>query len=368
MTNFLALLRKEMIQLFKNPKSRFTVLLPPVIQILIFGYAATMDLRRIDYAVLDHDRSTDSRKLIAMFDGSGIFRRAAWPAGERELYDLIGNRRLLLGLVIPQNFARNVEAGASPVQILTDGRNSNTSGLAMGYAQNTVERFNREYRRDNAIPNPGFELETRAWFNVNFNMRYFMIPALLALLTLTVIMLLSAMSLAREREEGTFDQLMVAPYDPWQVLCVKGISCVIVGLLQATLVLLVGLWWFEVPLRGSLALLYLGFGAFLAASTGIGMVISVLCRTLQQAMLGTFLLAVPCGLLSGMSTPIESMPDFLQYLTYFNPMRYGIKLTQQLMLEGAGMDLLWPYFAAMLGIATGAYLLAWIVFRRQLRG
>lgn len=360
---FIALVQKELLVLFKNPKSRMAILVPPMLQLLVFGYAATLDLRHVKMAVLDHDQSQLSRELITAFTGSEIFRLTVLPANEAATADALNHYNALIALVIPPNFARKAQQGNAEVQLLVDARNSNTGGIALGYAQTVMEQFNR--RRGAGVP---VELSTRAWYNPNYDMRYFMIPALLAMLALLDTLMMAALTIAREREDGSFDQLLVAPYSPGEILAGKAIACILVGLLQLTLIFVLAQLWFQLPFYGSYWLLYLGFLVFVTSSVGTGLFLSSLCANLQQAMMGTFLVGVPFVLLSGLVTPIESMPAFFQYFTLVNPMRYGIKILQQLYLEGTGFGLLWPYYLLLSAIAVLNLGAAYWIFRRELRG
>lgn len=366
---FIALVKKEMRQLLKNPKSRFILIMPPLIQMVVLGYAATMDLTSINFAVLDHAHSYTSRQLTAKFTGNGIFKAKRPASSEKELAERISSREILMALVIPENFERRLRGeGTADAQILVDGRNSSTAGIAIGYAQSVAEQFNRQYRIENNLAESPLKLETRAWYNPNYNIRYFMIPALLAMIALLDVMLLTALSIAREREEGTFDQLLVAPYSPGALLAAKAITSIAVGLIQLSFCFLVAILWFRIPFVSSVPVLYCTFILFLFASVGIGLLISVFCSNLQQAMLGAFIVAVPFALLSGIACPIESMPDFFQYLVLINPISYGIKVLHHIFLEGAQFSYLWYPFTMMSVIGTGSLTLAYIIFRRQVRG
>ena len=354
----LALTRKELIAVLKDPRGRFTVFAPPVIQCLLFGYAATYDLNDVPYAVLDEDRTVASQRLLAGFDGSGVFQRVANLDRGADVRNFIDRRQALLVVRIGQDFERQLMAGLrADVQIIADGRNSNTAGTALGYANTVVETFNTQWHADNRQLGPSVQAITRAWYNPNLETRWRMIPSLIGTLTMLQTMLLTAMSVAREREQGTFDQLLATPMGPIEIMAGKALPSLIIGTIQATNILLVAQLWFRIPFAGSFAVLYVGLCAFLLAAVGIGLLVSSVVRTMQQAMLFSFMLIMPFTLLSGLATPISSMPKPLQYGTLLNPLRYAIEIAQRVYLEGAGLTLLaneiWP-LAAMAIVTLAA--------------
>jgi ABC-2 type transport system permease protein len=343
----IALTRKELLAILKDPRSRFSLLIPPILQCLIYGYVATYDLDSVPYASLDRDRSAASRELLAGLDGSGVFKRGADLTRAAEIPRVINERRVLLVIQIDQDFERRLLSGmGTDVQVIADGRNSNTAGIAVGYVNSVVEAFNAKWRDVHGTGAPPIRLTSRAWYNPNLETRWHMVPALLGTLTLLQTLLLTAMSVAREREQGTFDQLLVTPFRPGEIMVGKSLPSMFVGIVQATLILLVAQLWFQIPFAGSLFTLYAGLGLFVLASTGIGLLVSSVSVTMQQAMLFSFLIMMPFALLSGLATPISSMPDVLQYLTLANPLRYAIDIARRVYLEGAGLGLLlsdlWP--------------------------
>jgi ABC-2 type transport system permease protein len=343
----LALTRKELLAVLKDKRSRLSLLIPPVVQALIFGYAATYDLNHVTYAVLDQDHSAASRQLLAAVDGSGVFERVADLQRASDIATYIDARRALLVLQINQNFERQLLSGrGADLQVIADGRNSNTAGTAIGYLGSVVEQFNAAWGGDHGWAPPPVQLVSRAWYNPNLETRWFMIPGMIGTLTLIQTMMLTAMSVAREREQGTFDQLLVTPFRPYEIMAGKALPSMLVGTIQATGVLLVAQLWFHIPFAGSYLTLYAGLTLFLLAAVGIGLLLSSVAATMQQAMLYSMLLIMPFSLLSGLTTPLSSMPDWLQYLTAINPLRYAIDITRRVYLEGAGLNLLlsdlWP--------------------------
>jgi ABC-2 type transport system permease protein len=363
----LALTRKELLAVLKDPRSRFSLLIPPMLQCLIFGYAATYDLHVVPYAVLDHDRSAASYELLARLDGSGVFRRVANLGRATDVSTFINERRALLVLQIDQDFERRLLAGQSAdVQVIADGRNSNTAGTAMSYVSAIVETFNADWRQTHSQGSPPIRMATRAWYNPNLETRWNMIPGLIGTLTMLQTLVLTAMSVAREREQGTFDQLLVTPFRPAEIMAGKALPSILIGTVQATTILLVAQLWFRIPFVGSFVTLYAGLSVFLLAAVGIGLLVSAVAATMQQAMLFSFVLVMPFTLLSGLTTPLSSMPRVLQYVTLVNPLRYAIDLVQRVYLEGAGLGRLLPDLWPLAVLATVTLAAASWMFRHRL--
>lgn len=364
----LALTLKELLAVLKDPQERFTLLAPPILQCLVFGYAATYDLNDVPYAVLDQDRSAASIELLARLDGSGIFRRVATLEREDDVREQIDNRRALVVLQFNQDFERRLLAGdMAGVQVIADGRNSNTAATATGYINSIVDRFNINWRESHGMPPLSVQTATRAWFNPNLVTQWNMVPALIGTLTMLQTLLLTAMSVAREREQGTFDQLLVTPFRPVEIMAGKALPSLLIGAVQATMILLVAQLWFEIPFVGSFVTLYAGMVLFLLAAVGIGLLISSVVATMQQALLFSFMIIMPFTLLSGLTTPLSAMPVALQYLTLVNPLRYAIDIAHRVYLEGATLDQLtgdlWPLAIIAAVTLSGA---SWM-FRHRLQ-
>jgi ABC-2 type transport system permease protein len=338
-----ALTRKELLAVLKDKRSRMSLLVPPVIQALVFGYAATYDLNHVQYAAFDQDRSSASQQLLAGLDGSGIFERVADLRRVSDVAAYIDARRALLVVQINPDFERRLLSGGSAdVQVIADGRNSNTAGTALGYVASIVDQFNADWRSAHNLPAAPLQVVSRAWYNPNLETRWNMIPGMIGTLTLIQTMMLAAMSVAREREQGTFDQLLVTPFHPFEIMAGKALPAMAVGTVQATGVLLVAQLWFRIPFAGSYLTLYAGLALFLLAAIGIGLLVSSVAATMQQALLYSMLLIIPFSLLSGLTTPLTNMPLALQYFTAINPLRYAIDIARRVYLEGVGLDLLWP--------------------------
>ncbi|MBS0342861.1 MAG: ABC transporter permease, partial [Proteobacteria bacterium] len=334
----LQLCRKELLAILKDPASRVILVAPAIMQSLIFGYAATYDLQRVDYALLDQSHGAAARELAAKLEGGGVFRRAMTLRSPADIAAPIDTQKVLLVLHIGPRFEQQLMAGeAVPVQVIVDARNSTTAGAAVGYVTEVVNGFNAQWSaRHGGAAGPPLRVEQRAWFNPNLETRWNFMPGLVAALSMLQTLLLTALSVAREREQGTFDQLLVTPLTPTQIMIGKAIPPVLVGLVQSTLILLVCTLWFRIPMAGSLFTLYAGLVFFTVASVGIGLSISAVSANMQQAMLYTFVLIMPMMLLSGLTTPVSNMPQALQIATWVNPLRFAIDLVQRVYLEGVG--------------------------------
>lgn len=359
----MALWRKEFLALFKDPANRVTLIIPAFLQALLFGYAASYDLTNVPYAVLDQSRSAASVELVSRLDGTGVFKRAATLHSPVQIADVVDSGKALMVLSIPADFESRLNSGKeAPLQMILDGRNSSTAGQAAAYMGNIVSAYNQE----RSGMRPPVVLETRAWYNPNLESRWAMMPALIAGLSMIQTLLIAALSVAREREQGTFDQLLVTPFTPMQILFGKAIPAIFIGLMQSTIIFLIIRFWFQIPMAGSLWLLYGGLLMFTVASVGIGLSVSALALNMQQAMLYTFVLVMPLMLLSGLMTSVKNMPDWLQTATYANPMRFGVEIVRRVYLEGAGFaDVAADFIPLIVIAALTLPLTAWL-FRNRL--
>jgi ABC-2 type transport system permease protein len=358
----LSLIRKEMLALVKDPANRALLFMPAIMQALLFGYGATYDLTHASYAILDQSRGAASTELLARLDGTGVFRRTATLTSSDQIAAQIDSGEALLVISIPPDFAARLASGQeAPLQLILDGRNSSTAGLASAYVGAIVAAYNQSL--GNAPP---ITIQRRAWFNPNLESRWNIMPALIAALSMLQTLMLSALSVAREREQGTFDQLLVTPLTPSQILIGKALPSMLVGILQSTLIFLIILFWFRIPMAGSVWLLYLGLAMFTLASVGIGLSISAVSLTMQQAMLYTFMLVMPLMLLSGLLTPVRNMPTILQAVTYANPLRFGVDLVRRVYLEGATLADVAFNFVPLLAVAAVTLPLAAWLFRHRL--
>ncbi len=356
--------RKELLTILKDPSSRVILIAPALIQSFLFGYAATFDLNHVPYALLDQSRSDASTELIARLDGTGVFHRVATLDTQRDIRNIIDAGKAILVIQIGPDFADRLAAGQNaPLQVILDGRNSTTAGTALAHFSSIVSDYNLTLQNLEQAP---LAVETRAWYNPNLETRWNIVPALIAALSMLQTLLLTALSVAREREQGTFDQLLVTPLSPMEIMIGKAVPPVLVGLVQSSIILAVSLFWFDIPMAGSLITLYAGLSLFTVACVGIGLSISAVSINMQQAMLYTFVLIMPMMLLSGLATPIENMPDFLQGVTYLNPLRYAVDLVRRVYLEGVVLlDLIHDLYPLAIIAAITLPLAAWL-FRNRL--
>jgi drug efflux transport system permease protein len=361
------LVAKELLTLLKDKKSRFVLIVPPMVQLLVFGYAATFDLNNIPYALFNQDGGAYARDFVAAFRSSPNFREVTTLSSIGEIAPLVDGREVLMVLHIGPQFSRDLVAERpAPVQVIVDGRNSNTALIAVNYVRSIVNRFNDEWARSRGLPRAPTRLETRAWFNPNLESRWFFIPAIIGVITLLVTMLVTALSVAREREQGTFDQLLVTPLRPAEILIGKALPGFIIGVLEASFIILIATLWFRVPLLGSLIVLYSGLLLFLLSAVGVGLMVSALAVTQQQGLLGAFLFMVPAIILSGFATPIANMPRAVQIITLFDPLRYFLIVLRKVFLEGVSFDVLIPEFWPMAVIGLVALSFAGWLFRHRM--
>ena len=362
-----ALITKEFLAILKDPKSRFVLIVPPIIQLLVFGYAATFDLKNVPVAIYNEDTSVASHELIARFRGSTNFHEVTTITHSEQIESLINSRSVLLVIHIGPQFTRNLMQGKSDqLQVIVDGRNSNTALIALNYVRSIITDFNTQWTQTHGFNNSPAVIKTRAWFNPNLESRWFIVPGIIALLTLVITMMVTALSVAREREQGTFDQLLVTPFTPMQILLGKAIPGFIIGFVEATMIIIVTVYWFKIPLRGHIMTLYTGLSLFLLSSVGVGLMISSLAVTMQQGLLGAFLFLVPSIILSGFTTPIANMPTFIQGLTRLNPMRYFLVIIRATFLEGASFSNLIHQFWPMVFIGIASLAFAGWLFRHRM--
>ena len=360
-------MRKELLALLRDKKSRVVVFVPPILQVLVFGYAATFDLKNIPYAVFNEDSSGISRELEAGFHGSPHFQEITRIGSQGEIAPLIDKREVLLVLHIGPRFRRDLTLGRpAVVQVIVDGRNSNTAMLALNYSRTVINAFNAGLTQRSGSAGPPARLETRAWFNPNLESRWFIVPGIVGLLTLVVTILVTSLSVAREREQGTFDQLLVTPFRPVEILIGKALPGFLIGIAEATVIILVTVFWFRVPLLGSIVTLYTGVVLFLFSAIGVGLMISSLSVTQQQGLLGAFLFVVPAVILSGFTTPVANMPPLVQDITLVNPMRYFMVVLRGVFLQGTPFSMLLGQFWPMAAIGLCTLALAGWMFRHRL--
>ena len=367
LARFLALSRKEFLSVWNDPSGRAILFVPILIDSMLFGYVATFDLSKVPYAVLDQNRSPTSISLLAHLDGTGFFRRVATLETTADMERVVNAQKALMVVRIGPRFEEQLLAGANePIQIILDARNSTTANSAVAYVNEIVDAFNAEQRQQRGGGEPVLVMETRAWFNPNLLTRWNFVPALIAMLSAMQTLVLTALSVAREREQGTFDQLLVTPLTSTEVMIGKAIVPMLIGLAQATIVLLITSFWYEIPMAGSLLTLYTGLSIFVLAIVGMGLSISAVAANMQQAMLYSFGVMIPMVLLSGFMTPVASMSHAVQIGTQLNPMRHGIDFVRRVYLEGVGLGTLTADLIPLLLIAVVTLTTAAWLFRHRM--
>jgi len=378
------MMRKEFIELFRDPRMRGTVLIPPLLQLLIFGYTVNLDIENSKIAFMDQDRSPASRELISRFQGSPRFDIVAAPQSEAEVQNLLDRSKVVAVIRIMPNFERAILRGeAAPVQILVDGTNSNTGSLVSGYAAGVIAQYAVQVAGQHrsaqmfakmglysgaggggsgdgansavqgAAPQPDLVSQPRVWFNPELKSRNYFIPGVVVNIIMIVTFSLTAQAMVREKEIGTMEQLMVTPIRPVELILGKTLPFALVGIFDMVLVIAAAELIFRVPLRGNLLLLLLCSILFLFTTLGAGLFLSTISKTQQQAMMSSFLFTSPAFLLSGFMFPIRNMPAVIRVLTLLDPLRYFMDIVRGLFLKGAGVSVLWPQMLALLIYGVG---------------
>lgn len=371
----LQMLIKEFIQVFRDKRSRFVLFVPPIIQMLVFGYAATYEIRHVPIAVLDLDNSRVSRELVSRFESSPYFRVDRKLEDAREITRLIDRSEVTLAVQIHPGFAQKLGKGeTAPVQVIVDGTNSNTALIALGYVNQIAANFAEDYQRERvqrlapftSANIPRVELERRPWFNPDLKSRWFFVPGVIGSLTLVMVVMLTAFAIVREREIGTLEQVMVTPIRRSEFILGKTAPFFLIGILDVALIATVGTLWFEIPFRGSILVLLAGTVLFLFCMLGVGLFISTVSATQQQAMVAAFFFNMPAITFSGFSYPISAMPEWLQWLSYADPLRYFLVVLRGVYLKGVGMNVLWQEMLAMAAIATVMLTVSLLRFRKSI--
>jgi ABC-2 type transport system permease protein len=364
------LLTKELIELRSDPRLFGIVIMAPIIQLFVLGYAATTDVKDIPLLVADGDRSAESRRLIDRFDASANFYIVDVVTGDSAVEQHLEHGTAWMALTIPVGFSTDVASGRpTKVQVIADGTDSNSTSVALGYARSVVASYSAER---SALRVPGgvrvapIDADIRVWFNPRLESREFMVPGIVALLLLVVTTNLSAMAIVREREVGTLEQLNVTPLARWELIVGKLLPYAFIGMIDVVLVTVVAVYWFQVPFLGSFPLLFACSLMYLLSTLGLGLFISTISQTQQQAsMTATFFFLTPMIYLSGFTFPIENMPEWIQYVTYAIPLRYFLVIVRGIFLKGVGVDVLWPQMAALL--ACGLVLITLATLRSSKR-
>ena len=368
MGRILALIRKEFLAIWKDKKSRFVLIMPPLFQLLIFASAATLDVKNVSMAILNRDNGEKGFLLGEKFYGSPIFRHITYLKSIEEIAPYIVEQKGVLVVSIDELFSRKLDAGEkAEVQLIFDGRKSNTSQIVAGYAQTIIDQFGTEVAKREEVFQQPIRLVPRYWFNPNQLYEWFTVPGLLGILILVEAVILSALSLAREKEMGNFDQLLVSPLLPSEILIGKSIPAMIIAMVEGSIILFAGIFFFQIPFTGSFLILYLSMFVFVCSIIGIGLFLSSICSTQQQAILGAFVLLSPSTLLSGFATPIQNMPDWTQMITYIIPLRYFLIISRGCFLKDLPLSVIFNNIWPMALIALFTLSFAAFFFRRRLQ-
>ncbi len=370
----IAILKKEFLQVFRDPRMRVVIFISPLIQVFIFGYAATMDITHVPIAVYDIDNTKESRALIHDFSYSQYFDIKHYARDEAEVNTLIDQTRVLAVVKFNKGFSRDL-VGNNPaeVQLVVDGTDSNAASIILGYAGSVIENYNLRILRERSQVYLGGEhnvpyvdLRDRRWFNENLESRNYYLPGVIVLIVTIMSLLLSAMAIVREKEIGTMEQLMVSPIKSFELIIGKILPFGVIAVVQVTLITMVGFFWFQVPLRGSVLLLFICTILYLLTTLGAGLFLSTICSTQQEAMMSVFFFNFPATLLSGFAYPIANMPQAIQYITYLNPQRYYLTIVRYIFLKGVGIGVLWDEMLALLVIGIIVITMSSLRFQKRL--
>lgn len=366
-TAIYSLIVKEILTIWRDKRSRYVLIVPPLVQLFIFSFAATLDVKNVPIGILNLDGGAHSTHLIQRFQGSPFFSKIVFLDSVKEIEPFINKMEGLMVVFFDEQFSQNLEA-KEPVdlQLILDGRRSNAAQIVAGYTANIVTQFAEEFSKVARISQTNTTLVPRNWFNPNLLYYWFNVPSLSGILTLVIGIVLSSLSISREKEIGTFDQLLVSPVTPGEIIIGKALPAIIIGVLEATLILVVGTLILGVPFRGSLPLFYVSVAVFVFSIVGVGLFISSISQTQQQATLGSWIFMSPSIMLSGFATPIENMPTWLQPITYFIPLRYYLVIARGIFLKDIPAYVIWEniYPMAIIGVVTLA-ITTWF-FRKRL--
>jgi ABC-2 type transport system permease protein len=365
------MIRKELRQMLRDPRSSRLLFVAPVIQLLMFGYAVNTDVRNAKAFVVDHDATAASRHLVSTLSASGYFVIAGYGERPGDLVEALDRGDALLGMEIPRGFAADLGSGRqATVQLLVDGSTANTANIALGYATQIISRFGVERgaqvaARTGAVPGAGgVDLRARAWYNPNLESRVYNVPAVMGTIMMMMSLLLTSLAVVREREIGTLEQLMVSPLTPAELILGKMLPVVLVALVQLVLVTSVALLWFGIPFRGSFLVLGVASLCFILSGLGIGLLISTVSNTQQEAFMSMFFFFLPAIMLSGFMFHIANMPVALQYLTLLDPIRHYLVIVRGVFLRGTGWSVLYPEILTLLVMGIAVLWFATTRFRK----
>jgi ABC-2 type transport system permease protein len=369
------MLIKELIQVVRDKRTRFILIGPPIVQMLVFGYAATFEIHNVATVVVDLDHSQESRELVSRFTSSPYFNVQGQLTNASQAHDLIDQGKTTLALEIDAGFAQKLRKGeTAPLQVIVDATNSNTALIASAYVSQIALGFAQRIQQERIYkiaPQlieqiPSVELEQRPWYNVDLLSRWFFVPGVIGSLTTLLVITLTSFAVVREREIGTLEQIMVTPIRPVEFILGKTLPFFLIGLFDAMLIGAVGTFWFQIPFRGHVSVLMMGAVVFLICMLGMALLISTVSATQQQAMVTSFFVIMPTITFSGFGFPISAMPQWMQTFSYAIPLRYFLIVLRGIYLKGVGLDVLWPQMAAMAGIGLCVLTLAILRFHKAL--
>ncbi|NES97619.1 MAG: ABC transporter permease [Desertifilum sp. SIO1I2] len=364
-SRFWALAIKEFAQILRNKQTLVLLIIPPTVQLLVYGFALNPDVHSIRMGIVDYAQTYESRELVSALTANQVFIAEKTLLSDRELSQQVRLGRLTVGLVIPSEFKRHlIDNPPAEVQVFIDAVDANTAGIAQGYINQILNQYNRQLAGDSTLPL--IHLQTRFLYNPGLQSSWFFVPGVLGLVLTLISSLVSSVTVVREKDTGTLEQLLMTPAEAWEILCAKIVPLFILLTGDVFLALTVGRGVFGVPFRGNF-LLFLGLsGLYLLVGIGIGILLATLCRTQQQVVLTSFFINLPLIQLSGAIAPIESMPIFFKYLSLLNPLRHYITIVRGILLKGVGLTVLWPHAIALLGFAIVLLSVSIRQFRRQL--
>jgi ABC-2 type transport system permease protein len=362
----LSLIWKELLAAMRDPKSRISILLPPLVQLILFTSAATLDVKNVPIGILNRDNGKQAFELMQRFHGTRFFNHIVYLKGIEEIGPFIDDQKGVMVVSIDEEFSRKLDQNLpAEIQLILDGRKSNTAQILSGYTSNIIQQFNQDFTLQMGIPQQNAEIVPRWWYNPNALYPWYNIPSLVCTLSMLACLVVTTQSISRERELGTFDQLLVSPLITLEIVIGKTVPGILVGMAEGLFLMVVGTAAFQVPFTGSFLLFLLSQFVFVCAISGSGLFISSLCSTQQQAMLGTFTFMLPSVLLSGFATPIENMPVWLQPVTYFLPLRYMLINSKGIFLKAMPCEIVLNNIWPMAIIAVFTLSIAGIFFRRR---
>jgi ABC-2 type transport system permease protein len=345
------LVRKEFILLFRDRRSRRVLIVAPILMLLLFGYVVNYDIKLIRVALLDQSRTRESRMIADAFSANKIFRITQVLKDDREMEQALLNADVDMGIKIGPDLARKIRKGeTAEIQIIVDGTMSNMASIRIAYTVSVIDKLNQALLKElypQRMDYGKIDGRVRTWYNPNLDSQHFFVPGIVAFVVMLIALLLTSIAIIKEKEAGTIEQLIVTPLKPVELIVGKTIPYIIISIMQMIGVTIIAVIWFEIPLTGSLLLLFIATCLFLLSTLGVGLFISTVSSTQQQAMMTTFFFLLPFFMLSGFVFPIVNMPLIVQWLTYLNPLRYFLIIIRGIFLKGVGLEILWPQYAAM---------------------